>query len=153
MSSILLNLVFWNKPKLFGKIFSIRLYWNNFARIIIFYNSRICRGVNEIFYISNLVNFFASTSVICTMGFLVMITGFTDDLIIYIFSLLTVSCQFFFMSWIGEKLTYTVKNFNFLFSMKFHWLFNNFNRVAVLVMVFIKVNGTMGQQNFKKSFR
>lgn len=64
---------------------------------------------------SNAINFMSSTTVICTNGFLVMVTGLTDDAYMYAFSLFTVISQIFFMAWIGDKLTETVRFLSFQF--------------------------------------
>lgn len=85
------------------------LEYNSFIQICPFF--RISTDLNEMYQMSSLVNFFCSTAVICTMGFMVMITEFSLDMFIFASSVVTLSLQIYFMAWIADKLTEMVSLF------------------------------------------
>lgn len=91
----------------FTSLFLVNFFWTEPTFFQIFLN-RISREINEIFYISNLLNYVSISISICTIGCLLLIEDLGDDFFMYAFTMQTFLCQIFFIAWIGDKLTQTV---------------------------------------------
>lgn len=70
---------------------------------------RISEKLNEIFRISNLVNYAGNTIVMCLMGFRLMIAGINEDFLLYAFSVITIATQTYCWAWMGDKLSESVR--------------------------------------------